>query len=487
MKSKTKYFLLLFAITSIFSCEKSIEESSDAIAIIDGKPVSLDDFRLFYELDPNFGIDSSGYSALSDELYKYIDHTLAYRKAEQTGLTEDTLFQKARNWEQRQAMLRQLYRKKVEKQIEISDRELREAYLKYNTQVHIRHLFTKDVEEAQSLYRQLQEKVPFAMLAAEVFQDTVLAKSGGDLGWMKAGDLDEDFANAALALQGNEISSPVQTRWGYHIIQLLDRKEQVILTEEDFQAQRRSLEKRIRRQKSQRLANEYIADFMKDINPQPVPQNFRLLWKAVVPATESEKNSLTFNLMFSDDLIQKAIKNLGPDLEKPLVQYQGGSISIGEYLKSLKEEMPVSNRPRFRTPQQLSNHIGIWVRDEFLYREALEEGLAKASQVQKEVTEFVNRQSYLYFLQKEVKALEVPEYVNTYYAKKDKSILKEHPGLAEFHTLQEWIWSKAERRLHQSLKSINAEIEINSERLKEENKQINWDRRIRMFAIRKPS
>jgi hypothetical protein len=487
MKSKATYLLLSLAIISLFSCKKSVEEPPDTIARIDNEPVTLKDFRLFYELDPNFGIDSTGYPALSDELYKYVDHTLAYRKAEQTGLTKDTLFQKARNWEERQAMLRQLYREKVEKQIEVTEHELGEAFLKYNTQLHIRHLFTRDVEEARALYRQLHEGVLFETLATEIFRDTTLAKSGGDLGWIKAGDLDEDFAEAALALGGNEISQPVQTRWGYHIIQLLDRKDQVMLTEDDFKTQRGSLEKRIKRQKSQRLANKYIADFMKEINPQPVPENFRLLWRAIVPGSESEKSVLTFNLMFSDDLIQKAIQNLGPHLEKPLVQYQGGSISIGEYLKALKEEMPVSNRPRFGTSQQLSNQIGIWVRDEFLYHEALQDGLKKHPRVEKEVVEFVNRQSYLYFLQKKVEVLEVPEYVNNYYAYKDKLILKEHPELAKFHTLQEWIWTKAERQLHQSLKLINTKIEIDTEKLKEENKQINWDRRIRMFAIRKPS
>jgi foldase protein PrsA len=487
MKNCAKYLVLLSAIISLFSCKKSVEEHPEAIARIDGESLTIEDFRLFYELDPNFGIDSSGYPALLDELHNYIDHTLAYRKAEQSGLTEDTLFQKARNWEERQAMLRQLYREKVEAQIEISEQELRTAYLKYNTQLHIRHLFTKDVEEARILYRRLQEGASFATLAAEVFQDTLLVKSGGDLGWIKAGDLDEDFADAALVLAPNEISSPVQTQWGYHIIQVLDRKDQVLLTEDDFNAQRRSLEKRIKRKKSRRLANEYIAHFMKDVNPQPVPQNFRLLWNAVVPSTESENSVLTFNLMFSDDLIQKAIENLGSGLEKPLVQYHGGTVSIKEYLDALKNEFPVSNRPRFRIRQQLSNHIGIWVRDRFLYREAKRDGLQNHPRVQQDVTEFINRQSYLYFLQKEVEGLEVPENIELYFNTKDKSILKEYPELPKFHTLQEWIWTKAERQLHQNLKSIEAKIEIDSKKLQEESKQINWNKRIRMFAIRKPS
>ncbi|NIW79049.1 MAG: hypothetical protein GWN16_06105, partial [Calditrichae bacterium] len=46
------------------------------------------------------------YGALRDELVKLLDHYRAYKKAEQTGLLDDSMFVKARNWEKRAAMLR---------------------------------------------------------------------------------------------------------------------------------------------------------------------------------------------------------------------------------------------------------------------------------------------------------------------------------------------------------------------------------------------
>ncbi|NIW79050.1 MAG: hypothetical protein GWN16_06110, partial [Calditrichae bacterium] len=161
-----------------------------------------------------------------------------------------------------------------------------------------RHLFTDDSEEAHQLYRRLQAGESFETLAAQVFEDTLLSRNGGDLGWVKAGDLDDEFSNAALNLNKGEISPPVQTRWGYHIIQLLDRKEQVMVTESVLNAQRSSLEKRIRRKKSRRLANRYITDVMADLNPQPNPQKFRRLWNAVVPKDEREKSELSFKVSF---------------------------------------------------------------------------------------------------------------------------------------------------------------------------------------------
>lgn len=486
MKLGFKFLEILLIIALCFSCQKKIEETTEIIARIDNQNIIIKDFRLFYELDPNFGIDSSGYGALLDELNKFIDYKLAYRKAQQTGLIQDSLFIRAKKWEQQQAMLRQLYREKVEKKIEITEQELKDAFIKYNVELHVRHLFTSDPEQAQEFYNQLQSGAPFEALASWVFEDTSLATNGGDLGWVKAGDLDDNFAEAALGLDKNEISKPVRTQWGYHIIQLLDRKDQMILKEAEYDVQKESLRKKIKMKKSQQLANQFIASFMKGLNPQPVPDNFRLLWNAIVPQSEHEKSVLSFNIMFTSELIKNVLNTLQPYLDKPFIRYMDGEVTIGEYLKAMLQ-IPVSNRPRFKTKKQFSNQIGIWIRDKLLFDEAQWIGLDNHSQVQAEVGEFLEQQSYLFFLQKEVEKVNVPESIKNYYDKKDESLHKHYPDLARFHTLQEWIWGQAEGNLHETLKSINADIDIDTRKLKEESKNINWDRRIRMFAIRKSS
>jgi len=486
MKSAFKFLEISLIITLCLSCQKKIEETTDIIARIDDQNITLEDFRLFYELDPNFGIDSTGYGALLDELHKFIDQKLSYRKAQQTGLMQDSLFVKAKNWEQKRAMLRQLYREKVEKQIEITEEELRQAFVRHNSELHVRQLFTKDAEHAQELYEQLQADATFETLASQVFADTVLAKNGGDLGWIKAGDLDEDFADATLSLGKNEISQPTQTQWGYHIIQLLDRKEQIILTESDFNAQKSGLEKRIKRKKGQRLSSAFIAGFMKDLNPQPVPNNFRLLWNAIVSPPEREKSTISFKITFTNKLINEILQTLHPYLDKPLIQYRGGSVTLGDYLIALKD-IPVGNRPRFQSRKQLSNRIGIWIRDELLFEKALRKNLDNHPGVRAEVEDFLEQQSYLFFLSKEMEAINPPEWTTKYFENRDRNILRDHPELSGFHTFQEWVGYKAENNLHKTLKSINADIEIDYQTLLKESKNINWDRRVRMFAIRKPS
>ena len=68
----------------------------------------------------------------------------------------------------------------------------------------------------------------FKVLATLYSDDTESAKNGGELGFVNRGDLVPEFESAAFALKGNEISEVIETNFGYHIIQLIDRRGESI-------------------------------------------------------------------------------------------------------------------------------------------------------------------------------------------------------------------------------------------------------------------
>ena len=65
----------------------------------------------------------------------------------------------------------------------------------------------------------------FAALAKEYSSDTGSAEKGGELGWFTVGTMVPEFNDAAYALEINKISEPVKTDYGYHIIQVTDKRD----------------------------------------------------------------------------------------------------------------------------------------------------------------------------------------------------------------------------------------------------------------------
>jgi len=91
----------------------------------------------------------------------------------------------------------------------------------------------KAKEKVDLIYNQLKEGSDFAALATKYSDDYNSAKNGGDLPWFGTGRMIPEFANAAFKLQKNgEISVPIKTSYGWHIIKRIDQKRNGSFNEE---------------------------------------------------------------------------------------------------------------------------------------------------------------------------------------------------------------------------------------------------------------
>lgn len=121
--------------------------------------------------------------------------------------------------------LNMLQEKAAIAEIKVTDKELKEAYNNAKPEMKARHILVADEKTAKEVRAKLDKGEDFAKLAKQYSKDTGSAQKGGDLGWFGAGKMVPEFENAAYKLKKNEISEPVKSQYGYHIIQLLDKKE----------------------------------------------------------------------------------------------------------------------------------------------------------------------------------------------------------------------------------------------------------------------
>ena len=94
---------------------------------------------------------------------------------------------------------------------------------KPETEVHARHILVPTEAEAKAALARVKGGEDFAKVAGEVSKDP--GSQGGDLGWFTKDKMVPEFAEAAFKLDKDQISDPVKSEFGWHVIQVLDKRE----------------------------------------------------------------------------------------------------------------------------------------------------------------------------------------------------------------------------------------------------------------------
>ena len=170
-----------------------------------------------------------------EELRSRIASEDEYREAlADAGLTEEQLKDRIRE----QLMVQRVIEMKVRASIVVSPQEVAREIgdhpelAKPGDRVHALHLLIRvgggrSEEEARALIHDLHQQIlqggDFAALAAGHSEDPHRER-GGELGWVAQGDLLPELGAALFSLKAGEVSGPIQTRLGFHLVKVLERK-----------------------------------------------------------------------------------------------------------------------------------------------------------------------------------------------------------------------------------------------------------------------
>lgn len=135
----------------------------------------------------------------------------------------------------------------------------------FDEQVWARHILVKTEDEAKAVLARLEAGEDFAKICAEVSLDTGSKETGGDLGWFSKGAMVKPFEDAAFALETGEYSQPVESNFGFHIIQVIGHENKPI-TETEFDT----------------LKEKFFTDFLSQLK-ESATIDISDLWHSIVP------------------------------------------------------------------------------------------------------------------------------------------------------------------------------------------------------------
>lgn len=138
-----------------------------------------------------------------------------------------------------------LQQKAITDKVKVTDDELKKYYDELKPDIKARHILVADEKTAKEVKAKLDAGEKFEDVSNTYSTDDVAKASGGDLGWFgKDAQMDADFLAAAFDLEKNEISEPVKSQFGYHIIQVTDMKKK-----ESFDKMKKEITEKVKESK----------------------------------------------------------------------------------------------------------------------------------------------------------------------------------------------------------------------------------------------
>ncbi len=197
-------------------------------------------------------------------LNQMIAMRLVVLEAQANGISETPAYKEHEAVVRSKLLLDAYARAQIHATIDVTVQDLKEMFVRANTQLTVRHLYASTRSEAKTLLSRLDAGEEFEALAAETFSDPVLAQTGGLVGPFTFDEMDPAFEDAAFRLSPGETSPPVRTATGYSVIRLVDKFQKPILTETEFAQRKHKLERFVRDRKQREARSEHVRELVQE-------------------------------------------------------------------------------------------------------------------------------------------------------------------------------------------------------------------------------
>lgn len=359
--------------------------AEDEVARVNGEGISLQDFRVSYNLFPHFDRSATPEAALRQQLDFIINQRLGAAEARRRRLHEMPEFRLQRKMMEKEEVRDELYRQIIQEPVSVADEEVLEAYRLKQYRLKLSYLRS----ESKVIIEEMRQRW-LAGESVEALADRYYGKGK----WQKEdiflpeitwGEVSEEIEQVIFNLRVGEISQPLMRAGYYVIFRLDDYLQNIFVTEEDFIKQRPALEKRIRRRKAAKAARRFVADFMGKKNVVVKAPSFNFLWKY---ARKQAGLALSKDDLPKPEPLQKALAGeLEAHLQDTLLIADNSTWTIASFLERMKTTPPAL-RPNMLHPLRFKEELQQFILNEFLTELAYKKGMKQAPRVQKALADW---------------------------------------------------------------------------------------------------
>jgi peptidyl-prolyl cis-trans isomerase C len=221
--------LAAFALLSVLISAPALAQSDPVVARVNGVEVRQSDLTLAEE-DLGQNMQHLTGSARRDFLIGYVaDVILAAKAAEAKKVAEQKEFKSRLAFIRNKLLMEMLLND--EGKAAATDQAMRRAYdeavseMSSEQEVRARHILVATEAEAKAILAEVQKGTDFAELARQKSKDPGAAAEGGDLGYFAKDQMVPEFSEAAFKLEKGQLSEPVKTQFGWHIIKVEDKRK----------------------------------------------------------------------------------------------------------------------------------------------------------------------------------------------------------------------------------------------------------------------
>jgi peptidyl-prolyl cis-trans isomerase C len=417
-----KIKLIIFLLNLIIIKNDIISQSFNQpyVARVGSKIISNSEFLERYEFTPGFKrhIKQMDDSNKLEFLFTLIAEKLFALEAKNLRLDTTDVIKFSQKSFERMFVRDKLFMEEVKGKIFVTENELLDATIKNNSKLYVNFIYSNDKNEIYQLYEYLLQGIPFDSILIES-PEYEEQKEPVEVVF---GQMEETIEDSLFRMSVGEFTKPILTPDGWYIFKLVNKSQNLFLTNEDKENAKKTTIRIVENRKLIKRQKEFYAEYFRDKKVDVDGKLFEILAQNISSIFEFKRKNFVYQpnqptYLDAYDVI-RIEKEIGEEnLSKEFIKFKEQPITLKEFLRTLAFDGFNSKEYKINFIRAaLDFRAKRFIEHELFYREGLKRGYQELPEIKDEVQRWLDNYLFQLLHNQIVDSIEVTdEEVREYY------------------------------------------------------------------------